>query len=173
MNILLASNYFYPQHMGGVEVVSFNLVQNYRNRGHTVHWVAANVPPTLREESNQDIPVKVWNITEEKFGFPHPIPHPEVLLKLYHQTRWCDIVHLQDVLYPINVLSFILAKMLHKPILVTQYAKIIFYKSFFKRLFQILAYQTIGRFMFSGADRVVFITKNVRDNMQYLVGKKN
>ncbi len=66
------------------------------------------------------------------------------------------------------MLTFIIALVLKKPVLITQYAKIINYPQFYKRALQHFAYLTIGRIMFSYADKVVFITKNVRDNMQQI-----
>ena len=168
MKILLVGNYYYPEHTGGVETVSFNLKKYYREAGHNIRWVAADVLPNIRNADKDDVPIRAWNFTEEKLGFPQPIPHPEVFQKLYNNIRWCDIVHLQDCLYLINIITYIIAKLQKKPILITQYAKIIPYAQAYKRLLQTVAYQTIGRLMFSTADKVVFITKNVRDNMSYI-----
>lgn len=172
MKILLAGNYFYPEHTGGVEIVSYNLVKHYREQNCSVLWVAADVPPNLRRTGNGDLPIRSWNFTEEKLGFPSPIPYPGGLAILYRWVKWSDVVHLQDCLYPINIFIFLVSKLLRKPILLTQYAKFIPYNQFYKRVIQSVAYWTIGKWMFSTADRVVFITANVRDNMQYLNPKK-
>ena len=172
MKILLVGNYFYPEHTGGVETVSYNLVKHYREAGHAVRWAAADVYPRLRNAGEDDVAIRAWNFTEEKLGFPQPIPYPEVFSKLYNNIRWCDVVHLQDCLYLINILVFILAKLFHKPILLTQYAKIIPYAQLYKRILQSTAYHTIGRLMFSTVDKVVFITQNVRDNMKHINPQK-
>lgn len=168
MNILVVGNYFYPEHTGGVETVSFNLVKYYREGGHSVRWAAADVLPRLRKISQGDVPIRAWNFTEEKLGFPQPIPFPEVFYKLYNTIRWCDVVHLQDSLYLINILTFLFAKIFNKPVLLTQYAKIIPYTQLYKRALQSVAYHTVGRLMFSTAEKVVFITQNVRDNMMHI-----
>jgi phosphatidyl-myo-inositol dimannoside synthase len=173
MKILVVSNYYYPEHVGGVEVVSFNLVKYYRIFGHSVHWLAADVPPKFRKVNDGDVPIRAWNIAEEKFGFPHPIPRPDLILKIWHSVRWCDVLHLQDSLYPINILSFIFAKLLRKPILLTQYAKNIPYKQHYKRILQSIAYRTIGWLMFNYADYMVFITETVRSGMAYLMPSAN
>ncbi|MFT3894640.1 MAG: glycosyltransferase family 4 protein [Anaerolineales bacterium] len=172
MKILLVGNYFYPEHTGGVEIVSYNLVKHYKENGCDVLWVAADVPPKFRQAGAGDLPVRSWNFTEERLGFPSPIPFPGDLAKLYRGVKWCDIVHLQDSLYPINIFIFIFSKLLRKPVLLTQYAKFIPYSQFYKRVIQSMAYWTVGKWMFSTADRTVFITANVRDNMQYLNPKK-
>lgn len=168
MKILLVGNYYYPEHTGGVETVSFNLVKHYREGGHGVRWVAADVLPRFRNANEDDVPIRAWNFTEEKLGFPQPVPYPEVFVKLYNNIRWCDVVHLQDCLYLINILTFIFARFFKKPILITQYAKFIPYVQLYKRVLQAVAYQTIGRLMFGTADKVVFITQNVRDNMMHI-----
>lgn len=171
MKILLISNYYYPEHLGGIEVVSYNLVKHYREFFHEVRWVAADVLPKLRDAGKDDVPVSSWNITEERLGFPHPLPHPNVLNKLFDNIKWCDVVHLQDSLYTINILAFLLGKLLRKPVLITQYAKYIPYKQHYKRFLQIAAYRTIGWLMFNFADRLAFITENVREGMAYLTPK--
>jgi glycosyltransferase involved in cell wall biosynthesis len=168
MKILVVGNYYYPEHMGGVEIVSHNLIKHYRGHDHMVRWVAADVPPKFRHIGEFDVPLRSWNIAEEKLGFPHPIPFPNTIKKLYTNIKWCDIVHLQDSLYPINIFTFIFAKILRRPILITQYAKIIPYTQFYKQILQIIAYRTIGWIMFNLADRIVFITPNVRDAMSNL-----
>lgn len=89
MKILLVGNYFYPEHTGGVETVSFNLKKYYHEAGHSVRWVAADVLPRFRNADEEDVPIRAWNFTEEKLGFPLPIPHPEVFQKLYNIIYWC------------------------------------------------------------------------------------
>lgn len=172
MKILLVSNYYYPEHLGGVETVSYHLTKHYRKFSHEVRWVAADVPPKLRAASKDDVPISSWNITEQKLGFPSPLPHPNVLKKLFNHIKWCDIVHLQDCLYLINILVFIVAKFLKKPVLITQYAKFIPYAQSYKRILQAAGYRTIGSMMFHFSNKIVFITSNVRDGMKYLAPRK-
>jgi phosphatidylinositol alpha-1,6-mannosyltransferase len=166
VKILIAGNYFYPEHTGGVEMVSYNLIKYYREAGHSVCWVAADVPPRFRIAGPEDVPIRAWNIAEEKLGFPQPFPYPSVFAKLYNNIKVCDVVHLQDCLYLINIFTFFIAKLLRKPILITQYAKFIPYHQLYKRVLQTVAYHTVGWLMFTTANKVVFITANVRDNMQ-------
>ena len=171
LKILLVGNYYYPEHLGGVEIVSFNLVKHYREFSHEVRWAAADVLPNLRVAGRDDVPISSWNIAEEKLGFPHPLPHPNVLKKLFDNIHWCDVVHLQDSLYLINILAFFIAKLLGKPVLLTQYAKFIPYKQYYKRFLQTAAYRTVGWLMFNFTDRLAFITENVRAGMAYLTPK--
>jgi glycosyltransferase involved in cell wall biosynthesis len=173
MKILLIGNYYYPEHIGGVEVVSYNLVRHYRAAGQVVQWMAADVPPRFRLAGEDDIPIRAWNLAEEKLGFPSPLPFPSALPAVHRAVRDCDIVHLQDCLYPLNILAFFLAKRFGKPVLITQYAKIIPYQQRYKRILQSIGYATFGKWMFKTADNLVFITRNVRDSMRYLNPTRN
>jgi len=168
LKILVVGNYFYPEHTGGVEIVSYNLVKHYREFGCDVRWMAADVPPKYRNVNVGDVPIRSWNYAEEKLGFPSPLPNPSGLASLINAVKWSNVVHLQDSLYLINIVVFLTSKVLRKPVLITQYAKFIPYQQFYKRFLQFVAYHTIGRLMFAFADCVVAITKNVLDNMRHL-----
>lgn len=171
MKILLIGNYFYPEHIGGVEIVSYNLVKYYRQSGHSVCWVAADVPPRFRRIEADDAPIRAWNFTEEKLGFPQPIPYPGEIIKLYRGISWCDVVHLHDCLYLINILAFLIAKILGKPLLITQHTEIIPYKNKFKGWLHSFAFRAIGTLIHKHANQSVFISKNTRDNLPFIAKK--
>lgn len=168
MKILLVGNYYYPEHIGGIEIVTNNLIKYYRFNRHEVVWLAANVPPRFRDSSTNDTPIRSWNITEEKLGFPQPLPWPGELLKLYRSVRWADVVHLHDCLYIINILAFMISKSLKKPVLVTQHTEIIPYPSLWKNWLQAFALRTIGVFLHAHSDRSVFISTNTRDHLTFI-----
>mgnify|MGYP001600895371 CR=1 FL=1 len=79
MKILLVSNYYYPEHLGGVEAVSYNLVKYYREFSNEVRWAAADVLTKLRDAGKDDVPISSCNITENRLAFPYPLPYPNVL----------------------------------------------------------------------------------------------
>ncbi|MCC6500098.1 MAG: glycosyltransferase family 4 protein [Anaerolineales bacterium] len=168
MKILVVGNYFYPEHIGGVEIVTYNLVKQYRELGHQVRWVAADVPPRFRNGQRDDAPVRAWNFSEKQFGIPFPIPFPDVIARLYPSARWCDVVHLHDCLYPITVLSLLLAKLAGKAILVTQHTQLIPYESRLKTGIQALAMHTVGKAVHQFADHSVFISENTRDHLPFI-----
>lgn len=168
MKILLVGNYFYPEHIGGVEIVSYNLVREYRELDHQVRWVAADVPPRHRSADENDVPIRAWNITEERLGIPLPIPSPNIFRKLYPSIRWCDVIHLHDCLYPVSLFAFLISKLLRKPVLITQHTQLIPYKSSVKTWLQSLAMRTIGVFVHKYADHSVFISENTRDHLSFV-----
>lgn len=168
MKIALVGNYFYPEHIGGIEIVSYHLVKYYREEGHQVRWIAADVPPRYRNLTEGDVPIRAWNITEEKFGFPQPLPRPDVAVKLYRSVQWCDVVHLQDCLYPINILAFVISKLLKKPVIITQHTEIIPYKNRLKLWLQSFALRSLGVVMHRYSDKTVFISTNTRDHLPFI-----
>jgi len=172
MKILCVSNYYFPEHIGGIEVVADNLVAHYRQAGHDVHWIASDVLPTPREVQKGDVPLRAWNFAEVKLGFPFPLPGPDSIPKIWNEVRWCDIVHLHDCLYPANFFVFFFSMLQRKPILLTQHVKILLYKQMYKRWLQNFAYNTIGRTIFRNVNQVVFITPIVHDGMISFLPKK-
>lgn len=161
MKILTLSNY-YPEHPGGVEFVALNLVREWRQR-HSVRWMACDVSTHPHQPEKDDIPLPVFNFIEEKLGFPYPLPWPKGLSRILAQVQWSEVVHLHDCLYATNVLAFLAALYYRKPTVITQHVGPIPYAQKYKILLQSIAYNTIGRYLVSNADHVVFISQQVKD----------
>lgn len=159
MKILTISNYF-PNHVGGIEIVAQNLVEQWRKE-HTVHWAACEVE-SWNGSKEDDVPLKAWNITETHLGFPYPIPSFISVLKILNEVRWCDIVHLHDCLYLSNIIAFLFAKVFAKPICITQHISVVPYQEKYKVLLQLIAYKTLGRMLLKGSNEVVFINEATR-----------
>jgi len=163
MKILLASNYFHPEHDGGIETVAYNLAAGYRVAGHEVRWVAADCGLTPHCGHPADIPVPALNVTETRLGVPYPFPAPWSLRRLAAAVAWCDVVHLHDCLYLSNVALFLLAKRRRRSVLLTQHIGMVPYSSRALRVALGVAYRTLGRLLLLGADRVTFVSPVVRD----------
>ena len=159
MKILTISNYF-PNHAGGIEIVAKNLVENWREQ-HIVHWAACEVE-VWEGLTEDDVSLSAYNFTETRLGFPYPIPFPKSILKIVSQVRWCDIVHIHDCLYLPNLIAFLSAKILSKPLIITQHIGIVPYREKYKILLQKIAYKTLGNMILRGSDKVVFINDKIR-----------
>lgn len=161
MRILTLSNY-YPEHVGGIEFVAFNLVTRWRKH-HEVRWMACEPPSHPHLVAPGDIPIPSLNFTEEKLGFPYPIPLPGTFSTIMEQVRWCDVLHLHDCLYFANQIAFWTARHSRKPIVITQHIAQASYPQRYKVLLQALAYATIGKWLLENADGVAFISQRVQD----------
>jgi glycosyltransferase involved in cell wall biosynthesis len=162
MKILVLSNY-YPEHVGGVELVAFNLVQKYRQYGHNVHWIAGDVPEFSHKCDAGDIPIRIYNFTENKLGFPYPIPHICEFISLYRQVSWCDVIHLHDCLYLANIIAFCFSRFLKKPLLITQHIGLVPYNQSYKNFLQQLSYRTFGKCILTRAEKTIFVSESVSE----------
>jgi phosphatidylinositol alpha-1,6-mannosyltransferase len=169
VKILLASNYFHPEHPGGIETVAHNLVAGYRAAGHEVRWTAADCGVTAHRGHPDDVGLPALNLTERWLGVPYPLPAPWSLRRLVAAAAWCDAVHLHDCLYVANVALFAVARRMRRPILLTQHIGSVPYSSRVLRSAMEVAYRTIGRRLLSRASRVTFVSPVVRDWFQSFV----
>lgn len=160
MKILEISNYF-PEHVGGIEYVAFNLVKQGR-QNHEVIWMACDVKDRPHIATPSDIPLPALNFTEENLGFPYPLPWGKSINQIVEQVKRCDIVHIHDSLYVANLIAFLASRWYHKPVLVTQHIGIVPYTEAYKNILQLLAYHTLGKYVLGNAEHVVFISERVQ-----------
>ena len=161
MKILTLSNYF-PNHSGGIEFVALNLVSCWREN-HEVRWVACDVATPPYKGTLDDIPMAANNFTESRLGFPYPIPTANWLQTIVREVRQSDLIHIHDCLYFLNIAAFFAAVVFSKPIVVTQHVGLVPYKERYKKMLQLIAYQSIGRLILKRSDEVVFINRQVKD----------
>ena len=128
-----------------------------------MRWIAGDVRDAPHFCHPDDVPIRVWNIAEERLGFPYPIPSPNSTRVLINQVKWSDAIHIHDCLYLINVLTFIVSRRLGKPVLLTQHVGPVPYRSPWKRTAQTVAYRTVGRLLLTLAEQVTFISDDVRE----------
>lgn len=157
MRIALVSNYF-PEHVGGVESVAANLCAAYREAGHEVTWMAADVAD---RPHRGDRPLHAWNLAEERLGFPYPLPSPRSFGIVAREVARADVVHLHDCLYAASVGAFLASRLRSRPALLTQHVGPIGYPNRALRLGQQAAYATLGRVLLAGAEQVTFVSRHV------------
>jgi glycosyltransferase involved in cell wall biosynthesis len=161
MKILVTANY-YPEKGGGIEIVAANLISRFRDSGHEVRWVAADVRHTQHTPREGDRPIRAWNFTEKRLGFPYPIPHPADLFATREDVAWADVIHIHDCLYLHNQYIFWQARRLRKPVILTQQIAVVPYQQRYKVALQRAAYHSIGKATFRRTNQVVFVSETVK-----------
>jgi phosphatidylinositol alpha-1,6-mannosyltransferase len=172
LKILVTTNY-YPEKMGGIEIVAQNLVLRFRKAGHEVRWVAAEVNRSRRIPREGDYPLKVWNFTDERLGFPYPVPHPSAMIATREHVHWADIVHMHDCLYLQNQYIFWQARLLRRPVVLTQHIGMVPYPQSYKVALQKVAYHSIGKAILGKADQAVFVSETVKLWFESFVSFRN
>jgi glycosyltransferase involved in cell wall biosynthesis len=162
MRMLLVTHY-YSDHRGGVEIVAGELAGRLAGRGNQVVW-AASEPAMDSAPSGVDmLPMRSCNITEKRLGFPYPMWSPVSLVRLCRAVQRCDLVHLHDCLYMGNVVAYIFARLIGKPVVVTQHIGIVPYSQRMLRILLGLANHTLGRLVLGGCDQSIFISEKVQE----------
>lgn len=164
LNLLVISHY-YGQHRGGVEIVAEELVQALSQKFDlSITWVASNTDSAPENQANLTcLPVETINIIERILHFAYPLWGMGTYSKLKRQIQQADIVHLHEYIYVGNIMAFLIAKKLHKPIVITQHIGFIPYKSSVLKAILTLVNKTLGRWMLGKAEQVVFCSDVIRD----------
>jgi glycosyltransferase involved in cell wall biosynthesis len=163
LKILLVTHYF-PAHRGGVEIVAGKLIENLlRNPNISAVWIASNTDTCPSSSLRLTCcPVSTLNLFENNLQIPYPIWMFSAFTRILKEVKSSDIIHLHDYLYMGNIITFILAKIYRKPIVITQHIGLIPYKSIFLRNLLALLNRTIGSFMLGSAKQVIFISEEVK-----------
>jgi glycosyltransferase involved in cell wall biosynthesis len=127
-----------------------------------VHWAACDIAAHPHQGRDDDLAIPAFNFTEQFLGFPYPFPSPFFLKRLLDEVRDCDLVHIHDCLYAVNVIIAMAAHRYRKPVVITQHVGPIHYNETYKNLLQTLAYATVGKWVLQHATQVVFISERVK-----------
>jgi glycosyltransferase involved in cell wall biosynthesis len=163
MRLLIVSHY-YPEHRSGIEIIAGELAGRLARRGVEVAWAASasrdrsTGPPGVRR-----VALPAWNVTERRLGFPYPLWGPLGLSRLGLAVARADLVHLHDSLYMGNVCAYLWARLLGKPVIVTQHIGEVPYTRRALRVTQGLANRSLARLVLSGSNRVVYYSRKASD----------
>jgi glycosyltransferase involved in cell wall biosynthesis len=160
IRVLLVTHY-YPEHRGGIELTANELATRMAQRGFEILWAASNEGAVCSEVTIARLPMDTWNWTESSLGFAYPFLGVRSLVRLWGAVRWSHIVHLHDSLYMGNVFAYLFARLLRKPIVVTQHVGMVPYSQSILRGVLTFANHSIGRAVLEGCDECIFISKKV------------
>jgi alpha-maltose-1-phosphate synthase len=127
-------------------------------RGFEVSWIASSATAPSDEANVRTVPIRSFNITEKRLGFPFPIPDPRDVGRLVREVRASDVVILHDALYATTVIGLVAARLAKKPVLVVQHIGVVPYSNPILRLMMAIGNRAVARPLLSAADQVVFIS---------------
>ena len=167
MHVLIITHYF-PPHHGGIENVAATQARLLAGLGHEVTVVTSKIPSSekIHDDTFSVIRVPAYNILEQRLGIPYPLFHPRILTILGREIRRANVINGHGHVYMPVVLGALLARLLHKPFVLTQHNTFIQYKSAMLRGVQHVADVTLGRSTIACASAVVAVSKATRDYLR-------
>jgi glycosyltransferase involved in cell wall biosynthesis len=171
MRIALASTYM-PPHPGGIEHVARNLYDGYLEAGHDVRWVTSRIPRRLPRHEAGIVRVPCFNALEDWLGVPVPVWGPGALRDVRAVVEWADAVHLVEALYLPSAMVLAIARLLRKPVVLSQNIGFVPYRSRLLEWIEKLAYATLGKAVLLGASHIVLATPSADQFVRGLLGDR-
>jgi glycosyltransferase involved in cell wall biosynthesis len=160
--------HYMPPHKGGIEGVAEALFRAYRQRGHEVRWVASRSPANLPKREGDRIRVPCLNFAEERLGVPIPLWGSSGMREVSGLSRWADVLHVHDCLYPGSAL----AVRTRCPVVLTQHVGLVKYRLGLLNTIQRTAYRTLGRSVLARSAAVVCATPSAEEFVPGLIGRR-
>jgi glycosyltransferase involved in cell wall biosynthesis len=170
LNVAIFVHYL-PPHVGGIEVVAENQAKSLAAAGEkvTVITSACAAEPGLSGSANYAVRrIRAWNYFEERWGAVFPVYAPSLIWHGYRAVRRADVVHVHDAFYLTSLVAAAWARVLRKPLILTQHIDIVPHPNPVVRLVQRLVYSTTGRFVLRSSRRIIVLNARVAE---FLLGK--
>lgn len=164
MHKILLVTHYYPAHRGGIEIVAGKLAEYFLKEGKTeIVWTASDTdPPPMQRAHLRCLPMKTFNFFENSLSIPYPIWSLRSIKVLWQETKEADLIHIHDCLYIGNVATFFFARLMRKPVLITQHTGFTSFKNLFLRAILSILNRTFGSYLLGKAEQVVFVSDHVR-----------
>lgn len=154
--VLIVSSYF-PPHIGGVEVVAAQQARSLAAAGHetvVATTALAAAPARERVDGYTVVRLPASDLVERRVGVPYPVLLPASVPALWRLVRWCDLVHVHDVLYQPPQAAAVLAHLAGRPLCVTQHIGPVTHHSPLVRAVERASCRTLGRYVWRRARAV-------------------
>jgi starch synthase len=161
---ILTVSHFYEAHGGGIERVAGQLCRQFAAAGHEAVWAASDADARPGGAITA-LPLRCINPTEALTGLPMPIPGWRGLRALIGEVRRCDAVIVHDSLYVTSILAVLATRRHRKPVVLIQHIAGIAFSSPILRAVMAAANALITRPMLRAANRLVFISDTVREEL--------
>jgi D-inositol-3-phosphate glycosyltransferase len=147
MKLLIVAT-FIPPHVGGLEVIVAQQAKSLADMGHSVTVFTSQHDRKLEGDEQIDgyrvIRTPTWNAIERRTGVPAPLWGLRSFAALSRRVRQADVVHVHDVYYQPSILAAVAARVLHRPLFVTQHVSLVEHDSPLVMGMQRLIYATAG-----------------------------
>jgi D-inositol-3-phosphate glycosyltransferase len=174
MKVLLLAHYL-PPHQGGVEVLVDREARLLAAAGHEVVLLASDAgqgEPPRYPAGVRVCRVRCWNGLERRCHVPWPVFAPSLLPLLWRYLRWCDVAHVNGLLYLNSFLTLVLARALGKPTVLTEHIGLAWYPPGLKRATQWAAMASLGRLAARLAGRCIGYHERVVALLRRLAGPR-
>jgi D-inositol-3-phosphate glycosyltransferase len=169
MKIAVFSSYL-PPHVGGIDVVAESqAVLLAERQGIEVRSVTSACGGTsgLVRSGNRIVRrIPAWNYLEDSKGAAFPVFAPSIIWHAYTAVRQSDIVHAHDGFYLSSLAAAFWARVLHKPLVLTQHISFIPHPSALLSTAQKIAYATTGQFIFRSSSKIIILNSRVKTFLQ-------
>jgi D-inositol-3-phosphate glycosyltransferase len=166
MPTALLVSHHYPPHIGGLGLVVQKQAEGLAENGYQVIVLTSRYGRVRDADRGgkgiRVIGVPCSHILEKVLNIPFPLFSVSLIWRAWRQVRSAEVVHIHDVFYLSSWVAGAFAILLRKPMLVTQHVAMVDHSSGFVMLVQRLVYGTFGRWLFSGARKVVVYNQNVQ-----------
>ena len=157
LRVLIVSAYAEP-HLGGVEVVVGQQARTLAAAGRAVTVISSRCDADAARQERLDgfaiLRVPAWNKLESLKGVPLPIWSPSAIWKLARLTRNTDIVHVHDVYHWSSMYAAGLAKLMRRPLFLTQHVAIVDHDNAVVKFVQKVLYSSAARLVWRWATTI-------------------
>ncbi len=165
LNIALFVHYA-PPHIGGIEVVAARQARSLAAAGENVTVItsACGAEPGLTGPPEYRVRrIRAWNYFEERWHAVFPVFAPSLIWHSYKAVRQADVVHAHDSFYLTSFAAALWARILRKPLILTQHVDLVPHPNRLIMLIQRISYSTTGRFIRRSSREVIVLNSRVAD----------
>jgi glycosyltransferase involved in cell wall biosynthesis len=156
--------HYYPPHVGGIEVVAEGQATSLAEAGEEVTVItgASGAKPGVMLLGKCSVRrVRAWNYLEKRWDAVFPIYSPSLIWHGYRAVKRADIVHAHDSFYLTSLIAAIWARVLGKPLILTQHVDLVPHPNSVVRFAQRLIYWTTGRFILKSSRQIIVLNSRV------------
>jgi D-inositol-3-phosphate glycosyltransferase len=164
VKILIAVHHFSP-HLSGVGNVAEQQAKHLAMNGEEVTVLTSDCSDKAGlsiRDGYKISRIRALNFTETKFSAPFPIFSPSLIWHSYKLVKHTDIVHVHDAFYMSSLVTSFWAKVLKKPLFMTQHIEMIPHPSTLIMQAQRFAYGTGGAYIFRNCNKIFVYNERVK-----------